>query len=151
MFEIDLGGFRVFESTPRVAIRPITIITGGNSSGKTSFLAAIRMLSDLSNWDSTPASFNKDPFFLGSFDQIAHHRGGRYGRNKVISLGITGTPGANGHRYYHGPRDTPLPTSANVAYSYRNNMGQPAISCMHTMTAKVALNSSTLITGKARI
>ncbi len=68
-------------------ISPITILLGENSTGKTSFLALFRLAVDLLLSQDTP-NFNKDPFFLGAFDQIAHYRGGRAGRSDTFELSI---------------------------------------------------------------
>lgn len=82
-----MQNFRSFQNTGLVDIRPITIIVGENSSGKTSFLAGIRSL--LSSFNNKPDTiFNAEPFFLGGFDQIAHYRGGKGGRAHEFSLRI---------------------------------------------------------------
>jgi predicted ATPase len=74
--KLSLTDFRAFASTGALEIRPLTFLVGENSSGKTSFLAALsyiwrfqeRMLS---------ASFNLPPFDLGTFDEIVHRVRGR--------------------------------------------------------------------------
>lgn len=133
MFQISLSGFRVFETTPLVKVRPLTLITGGNSSGKTSFLAAIRMMSDLSGWGASPASFNKEPFYLGSFDQISHFRAGRYGRAKRFTFTIVGNP-QNTRSPYYIPSQEELPSNAALSLSYGNKLGQPALAQMKYTT-----------------
>ncbi|MGC1303185.1 MAG: AAA family ATPase [Caulobacteraceae bacterium] len=127
MFKVGLSGFRVFERVPSVDIRPLTVLTGGNSSGKSSFLAALRILSDFSRWESGSASFNKDPFFLGSYDQIAHHRGGRYGRVKDFSLFYNGKPRSDIRSLRLGTEQQ-LPTSASIVMTYKKRLGQPVLS-----------------------
>lgn len=89
---ITLDNFRCFSSTGPVRLAPITILIGENSSGKTSFLAAVRFLLEAFR-SSSSNSFNNEPYFLGSFEQIAHYRGGRSGRAKRFSLGIETSPG----------------------------------------------------------
>jgi predicted ATPase len=74
--KLSLTDFRAFAATGPLEIRPLTFLVGENSSGKTSFLAALsyiwrfqeRMLS---------ASFNLPPFDLGTFDEIVHRVRGR--------------------------------------------------------------------------
>ncbi|WP_397603434.1 AAA family ATPase, partial [Sphingorhabdus sp.] len=74
--KLSLTDFRAFASTGALEVRPLTFLVGENSSGKTSFLAALsyiwrfqeRMLS---------ASFNLPPFDLGTFDEIVHRVRGR--------------------------------------------------------------------------
>ena len=75
----QMADFRRFHDSGTSNIAPITILLGENSSGKTSFLAGLRYtLETLSS--KGEGSFNREPFFLGAYDQIAHYRGGRFGR-----------------------------------------------------------------------
>lgn len=60
-------------------MNPITILVGENSAGKTSFLSGVKFATELLEGFKEP-SFNGDPFQLGTFQQIAHFRGGRGGR-----------------------------------------------------------------------
>lgn len=69
-FEIGLEAFRCFRTQTYVPIRPITLLVGENSSGKTSLLASIKYVNDILNNESG-ASFNDEPFQLGTFDHIA--------------------------------------------------------------------------------
>jgi hypothetical protein len=85
---IKVKDFRCFHETQQVEFKPINLLVGENSAGKTSFLAAARFSLDLLR-RRTEASFNRDPFFLGSFDQIAHFRGGSFGRAKSFSFELT--------------------------------------------------------------
>lgn len=86
--KIKIKDFRCFHETPEVELRPITLLVGENSAGKTSFLAALRFALEFVNRGIEP-SFNRDPFFLGSFDSIAHFRGGKFGRAKSFSFEIS--------------------------------------------------------------
>ena len=61
---------------------------GENSTGKTSFLALTRVMWDLARRDEYP-NFKKDPYDLGTFDDIAHYRGGRAGRADEFTAGLT--------------------------------------------------------------
>lgn len=124
MVKVGVSGFRVFEDIQEVELRPITILTGGNSSGKTSFLAAMRVLSDLSS-EEGGASFNKDPFYLGSYDQIAHHRGGRFGRVKNFYLHYEGKPRPPRQRYF-GMREG-VPEHVRVTLEFQKRFGQAAL------------------------
>ena len=53
---------------------PLTLLVGNNSTGKTSFLAMIRALWEIAFLDEAP-DFQKDPYDLGTFRDIAHNRG----------------------------------------------------------------------------
>lgn len=88
--------FRCFHLPASVELRRINLLVGENSAGKTSFMAGTRFLFELFRRGFQP-SFNKDPFYLGSFDQIAHFRGGRFGRAKSFFLEMEGRiPRLNG-------------------------------------------------------
>jgi hypothetical protein len=77
--------FRCFDKIEEVELRPLTILVGENSAGKSSFLALIRYLVELTSSGET-ASFNKEPFFLGSYEQIAFNPGGKSGRSDQITF-----------------------------------------------------------------
>src|ERR1700730_5397324 len=88
MFHVQLTNFRCFAETKPLEVLPVTFLIGENSAGKTTFLAAVRLL--LESFARSPQNpFNKDPYYLGGFDQIAHYRRGRGGRAKSFSLEIT--------------------------------------------------------------
>lgn len=76
MDRIFLKNFRCFREEQTARLAPLTLLVGENSTGKTSFLALIRALwvaaSSLRSLD-----FKEEPYDLGSFDEIAHFRGGR--------------------------------------------------------------------------
>lgn len=86
--ELELRKFRAFRSTGFRRIRPLTILVGENSTGKTSFLAALRFAMDLD--DQAGSYFNRYPFDLGAFEDIAHV--GRDGtRSHEFSISIKKT------------------------------------------------------------
>lgn len=87
-FRLSLKDFRGFHHQGYLRIAPITILIGENSAGKTSFLAALKYMLDFASGEEEP-SFNKDPFQLGTFEQIAHHRGGRAGRAKNFQISLS--------------------------------------------------------------
>lgn len=84
---ISLRDFRGFHHQDFIEVRPITLLVGENSAGKSSFLAALKYILDFTSGDEE-ASFNKDPFQLGTFQQISHYRGGKAGRAKQFSLSL---------------------------------------------------------------
>ncbi len=75
METLILEDFRCFAGRMEVPVRPLTVLVGENSTGKTSFLAAARAAHD-ALFRAVP-DFNEDPFRLGSYDQIANYRRGR--------------------------------------------------------------------------
>jgi len=87
MNKITLENFRCFRERQEARLAPLTLLVGENSTGKTSFLALIRALWDVVFREIAP-DFKEEPYDLGSYDEIAHHRGGRGGRadSFVVSL-----------------------------------------------------------------
>ena len=86
--ELRASNFRCFRAQQRVPLAPVTLLVGANSTGKTSLLALVRVLWDMAVSDSVP-DFKEPPYDLGSFDEIAHHRGGRGGRAEEFTAGFT--------------------------------------------------------------
>ena len=78
--EVQFKNFRCFRDTGRIPIRPITILVGDNSSGKTSFLAGLNHLFGL--MEGSYVDLNKAPFELGSFKEIVFRRQGGAGARK---------------------------------------------------------------------
>ncbi len=83
MDSITLKKFRCFREEQTARLAPLTLLVGENSTGKTSFLAMMRALVDIAV-DSLTPDFKKNPYDLGSFDEIAHYRGGRNGRAETF-------------------------------------------------------------------
>lgn len=85
MDTLILEDFRCFAERHEVPIRPLTLLVGENSTGKTSFLAAVRAAYDLRLGQSP--DFNEEPFHFGSYDQIANYRGGPAQRAESFVIG----------------------------------------------------------------
>ena len=88
--QITLKDFRCFREKQTARLAPLTLLVGENSTGKTSFLAMIRALWDVAYQHRVP-DFKEDPYDLGSFDEIAHYRGGRGGRADTFEAGFDST------------------------------------------------------------
>ena len=89
MESMTLKNFRCFREEQTARLAPLTLLVGENSTGKTSFLAMIRALLDLASGFRTP-DFKEEPYDLGSFDEIAHYRGGRGGRADTFEAALYG-------------------------------------------------------------
>lgn len=87
MKHIWLENFRCFRERQDARLAPLTLLVGDNSTGKTSFLAMVRALWDVVYRHRIP-NFKEDPYDLGSFDEIAHFRGGRGGRATSFASGF---------------------------------------------------------------
>lgn len=130
--KLSIQDFRCFHAVHGIDVRPINLLVGENSAGKSSLLAAIRFLFEFSRRDAK-ASFNKDPFFLGSYDQIAHYRGGRFGRAKEFSFCLTDK--LNRDNLVRRLRSIPqeqenlrFPDRFEFQVRFSNNRSQPAMS-----------------------
>jgi energy-coupling factor transporter ATP-binding protein EcfA2 len=86
--KVIIENVRSFAGHHDVPVRPLTLLVGENSSGKSTFLAALSAVSDRSRFPGT-ASLNKDPYDLGGFDTIATYKGGKAGRAKKFGLGYS--------------------------------------------------------------
>ena len=76
MNQITVKNFRCFREEQTVRLAPLTLLVGENSSGKTSLMAMIRILWEVA-YSLEGTSFKREPYDLGSFEEIVHHRGGK--------------------------------------------------------------------------
>ena len=86
-----LQNFRCFRKEQRGRLRPITLLVGENSTGKSSFLAGYaainqcfkdRILND-------EPDFNRDPFELGSFEDIVYATDEKADGSKEFCIGMS--------------------------------------------------------------
>lgn len=90
---VTLRNYRCFGDPSQAAVlAPLTFLVGENSSGKTSLMAAVRALWDVA-YDNRVPDFKEEPYDLGSFGEIAHHRGGRGSRAREFEAGFTADAG----------------------------------------------------------
>ncbi|MCY3614380.1 MAG: DUF3696 domain-containing protein [Bacteroidetes bacterium] len=84
---INLENYRCFHKKQVAPLAPLTLLVGENSTGKTSFLAIIRIL-----WDSVyghgDLNFKEPPFDLGSFEQISHRQSEKSGPAPTFEAGF---------------------------------------------------------------
>ena len=83
MHRIDLSNFRCFYSEQNARLAPLTLLVGENSTGKSSFLALIRVMWHLLKRRRMP-NFNDPTFPLGGFDEIASHNPKKEKQNKTF-------------------------------------------------------------------
>ena len=120
MDEITLRDYRCFHGTQTARLAPLTLVVGENSTGKTSFMAMIRALWEIA-YNGTVPDFKEEPYDLGSFVEIAHHRGGRGGRAESFEAGFCisddKTPSGDGYSFNvtFAPRGTaPTPVVRKI-------------------------------------
>ncbi len=92
MDQIRVKDFRCFHEEQTARLAPLTLLVGENSTGKTSFMALVRVLWDMGYFRILSPNFKEEPYDLGSFDEIAHHRGSRGGRADEFDAGFTSSP-----------------------------------------------------------
>lgn len=68
---ITVKDFRCFHEEQTARLAPLTLLVGENSTGKTSFMAMIRALTDLAFPEFVPG-FKEDPYDLGSIEEIIY-------------------------------------------------------------------------------
>lgn len=83
-----LENIRAFSGRHEIPVRPLTVLTGENSSGKTTFLGMFSAVCDRDSYPVHP-NFSKAPYNFGNYDTIATYKGGRFGRAKHFSLGFS--------------------------------------------------------------
>ena len=85
--ELRLRDFRCFHELQSARLAPLTLLVGENSTGKTSFLAAVQAVWDAAHGSGDP-DFRKPPFDLGSFPEIVYRRGGRGSSAESFAIGF---------------------------------------------------------------
>jgi len=86
--DIIVEHVRSFARRHTIPIRPLTLLVGENSSGKSTFLAIVSSALNASRFPTNPG-LNEPPYNLGTFDTIATYKGGKYGRDKSFSIGFS--------------------------------------------------------------
>lgn len=122
-YNFILRDVRCFQDLQKARLRPLTLLVGENSTGKTSFLGCYsvlhRMLSTPSPFFVNSPDFNEEPFSMGSFRDIVRSRRGPSGRINEFQLGFDMPSAPNG-----APEHRFLVTffeqgSEPIVYSYR--------------------------------
>ena len=108
--EILIEDFRCFHEQQTVHLTPLTLLVGDNSTGKTSFLAALRLLWDIAYRKEEP-DFRSYPYDLGPFPEVAYNSGSRRYRTKSFSLGFN--------------TDTDAGTPIEFAATFKERAGAP--------------------------
>lgn len=89
--EIFLRDVRCFQGQQRANVRPITLLVGENSTGKTTFLGCCSVLHQMFTGFDVDGmlDFNEEPFEMGSFRDLVRSRRGPSGRIDEFQLGFT--------------------------------------------------------------
>ena len=86
MDSIIVEKFRCFREKRILNLKPLTILVGENSTGKTSLLAAIRLANEAIFAYPDEFNFNQSPFLLGAYNEIASTSCGRPGRSDYFII-----------------------------------------------------------------
>ena len=111
---------RCFHGEQRGSLRPITLLVGENSTGKTTFLGCYHVLHRLlpgSDFERA-LDFNEEPFAMGSFRDIVRFGRRRDGRIDKFKLGVSFEP----------PDRDSLPYRLLVSFSEEGS--QPVVSSL---------------------
>ncbi len=102
--EFIIKDVRCFEGEQRANIRPITLLVGENSTGKTSFLGSYRVLHQALSRHKYFQSimqghlnFNVEPFQMGAFRDIYRSKRGKSNGRDSFALGCSMEDGNNKH------------------------------------------------------
>ena len=88
--ELILQDVRCFQDEQRGRLRPITLLVGENSTGKTTFLGCYRVLHRMFPGQRIDEflDFNEESFAMGSFRDIVRSRRGQGGRIDEFKIGL---------------------------------------------------------------
>jgi hypothetical protein len=111
---------RTFSGRHDIPVRPLTILTGENSSGKTTFLACLSCAT-AEGFPFDPG-FNEEPYRMGGFELIVSKAGDFPARGKRFSLGIT---------LFNGTSSRPT----EITSTFRNENGSPTVAEVELFTA----------------
>ena len=90
----SIANFKAFSATQRVPLRPITLIYGANSAGKSSVIHALALAHhaiETGNLDTQRTQIGGESIDLGGFRQYVHQRG--RDRSLRVELGFELDPG----------------------------------------------------------
>ena len=74
---LHLGNFKAFAETQRIPLRPLTLIYGANSAGKSSIIQSLllaRHALETGDLDIYRTALGEDSVDLGGFRQYVHRR-----------------------------------------------------------------------------
>lgn len=124
--EIFLEHVRCFDTRQTVPLRPLTILVGENSSGKSTFLAMVAAMWPSDYRFPLNPQFNHPPYNLGTFETIATKKSKQNGQAEFFRVGYS-----VGRRF-------------SVDAEYVNRHGQPGLKSVaiqnSQISARVSLN-----------
>ena len=134
--EIRLRDFRCFHQGQTARLAPLTLLVGDNSTGKTSFLAAVRAVWSVA-FQQTEPDFREPPYDLGAFPEIVHNRSDGESRASSFAIGFRG----------HGRRRRPI----EFDVTFTSRAAVPSPSRLSWRTKDIHVECSGVNTGKATV
>ena len=124
--EFIIDNVRCFAGKHRVPIRPITLLVGENSTGKTTFLGCYQRFIDSLSMPPVrypEGAFSRPPFDMGGFREIARATGGGKRRHREFRL--------SGSLALARPRPGTSALPLSLLYSFREYKGETSVSLLH--------------------
>jgi predicted ATPase len=120
MLRLIAKDFRCFRDLD-VPLAPLTLLVGENSTGKSTLLALFQLAWDMAFGDVI--DFNKEPFRLGAYDDIARFHGGRGKRAASFTLGVETAAGARGN----GSEEPASDQTVGISAVFEKQHGHPVV------------------------
>lgn len=122
--ELLMRDVRCFDGEQRGILKPITLLVGENSTGKTTFLGCYSVLHHIFSrgWNlgqGPDVNFNVEPFLMGSYRDIARSSGNSNGYANDFTIGMTFSPSSNANG-----------TPYKLSVTFEEHGSQPIISCL---------------------
>jgi len=111
--KLSLKNVRGFAGHHEIDFKPLTILLGENSAGKTTIMSSLSAVLS-AGFPTLEAVFNKAPFEMGGYDSIATYRGGRSGRADHFEMGVELSKGRKFLLTYENDRGSPRISRLNV-------------------------------------
>jgi hypothetical protein len=127
--EIFLDHVRCFSAPRYVPIRPLTLLVGENSSGKSTFLAATACVLDQLRFPTAPG-FNDPPYSLGTFETIATIAPGKRKSASTFTIGFRQAQHEDGTKTH----------KREALATYESRRGAPALQRRVVSTSKGELD-----------
>jgi len=86
--DVLIQDIRCFAGLHKIPVRPLTILIGENSTGKSTFLALLSAVSNSTSFPFRPG-FNDPPYSLGTYETIARWGASPRDRSASFALGLT--------------------------------------------------------------
>lgn len=119
--ELLLQDVRCFQGVQRALLRPITLLVGENSTGKTTLLGCYSALHGMlaTRFEGHQVDFSREPFSMGSFRDIVRSRRGNQGAIREFKIGFGVPKQSNGAPPYV------------VTATFAERGSQPALTSWH--------------------